>query len=157
MAGPRFAAALAEAPLDRLVIELTEHAAVESYDALRRALAPLRARGLRLAIDDVGAGHATFRHVLDLAPELIKLDMSLIRGIEGDSARRALAEALTLYGRRIGCEVVAEGVETEAELAALREIGVTRVQGFLTGRPVPIAEAARLPSHARPVLEGMAA
>ncbi len=133
------------APLGRVVIELTEHAEVPCYGALRAALAPLRARGLRLAIDDVGAGHATFRHVLDLAPELIKLDRSLIAGIDGDSARRALADALTIYGRRIGSEVVAEGVETWGEYAVLKEIGVTRAQGYLLGRPQPLDEACRLP------------
>ncbi len=146
----QFAAVFAGAPLGRIVVELTEHAVVESYTALRSALASFRARGLRLAIDDVGAGHATFRHVLDLAPEMIKLDRSLILGIDADSARRALAEALTSYGRRIGCEVVAEGVETAAEFAVLEEIGVTRVQGFLTGRPMSGDAAERLPLRAPP-------
>jgi EAL domain-containing protein (putative c-di-GMP-specific phosphodiesterase class I) len=142
---PACAAVFAGVPLDRIVVELTEHAEVPCYAAMRAALAPLRARGLRLAIDDVGAGHATFRHVLDLSPELIKLDRSLIAGIEADSARRALADALTIYGRRIGSEVVAEGVETWAEYAVLKEIGVTRVQGYLLGRPQPLDEACRLP------------
>lgn len=142
---PAFARMFEGAPLRRVVVELTEHAEVPCYAALRAALAPLRARGLRLAIDDVGAGHATFRHVLDLAPELIKLDRSLIAGIDGDSARRALADALTIYGRRIGSEVVAEGVETWGEYAVLKEIGVTRVQGYLLGRPQPLDAACGLP------------
>ncbi len=142
---PRLAAAFAGVPLERVVLELTEHAGVESYEALRQALAPLRARGLRLAIDDVGAGHSTFRHVLDLAPEYIKLDMSLIRGIDRDAARRALAESITTYGRRTGCDVVAEGIETLAEFAALRDIGITCAQGYLLGRPVPLADAVRMP------------
>ena len=141
----RFTLALADAPLDRTVIELTEHAAVACYDALKAALAPLRTGGLRLAVDDVGAGHSTFRHVLDLAPELIKLDRSLIRDIGTDSARRALAEALTRYSRRMGCEVVAEGVETQVEYMALKDLGVTRVQGFLLGRHMPVNDAVRLP------------
>lgn len=147
---PHFAPAFADMPLGRIVIELTEHAVVGSYEALRAALAALRAGGLRLAIDDVGAGHSTFRHVLDLSPEFIKLDRSLIRGLDADSARRALAESITQYGQRIGCEVIAEGVETQAEYAALREIGVTRVQGFLLGRPMPLDEARRLPVRADP-------
>lgn len=142
---PAFARAFAGAPLGRIVLELTEHAEVPSYAALRAALAPLRAGGLRLAIDDVGAGHATFRHVLDLSPELIKLDRSLIAGIDRDSARRALADALTIYGRRIGSEVVAEGVETWAEYAVLKEIGVTRLQGYLLGRPQSLDAACTLP------------
>ncbi|WP_342148016.1 EAL domain-containing protein [Methylorubrum sp. SB2] len=146
---PRLPVAFAGVPLERVVVELTEHVGVESYEALRQALAPLRARGLRLAIDDVGAGHATFRHVLDLAPEYIKLDMSLIRGIDRDAARRALAESISTYGRRTGCDVVAEGIETEAEFGALRDIGVTCVQGYLLGRPMSLAEAVRMPLAAR--------
>lgn len=142
---PRLPAAFAGVPLERIVVELTEHVGVESYEALRQALAPLRAGGLRLAIDDVGAGHSTFRHVLDLAPEYIKLDMSLIRGIDRDAARRALAESITTYGRRTGCDVVAEGIETAAEFAALRDIGITCAQGYLLGRPVPLGEAVRMP------------
>ena len=138
---PLFAATFRDAPLDRIVIELTEHTAIECYDSTRAALAPARERGLRLAIDDVGAGHATFRHVLDLAPEFIKLDRSLICRIEGDSARRALAEAITAYSRRMGCEVVAEGVTTLAEYAVLRDIGVTRAQGFMIGHPMPADRA----------------
>lgn len=145
---PRFPELFADAPLDRIVLELTEHAGVESYDRLRQALAPLRAQGLRLAIDDVGAGHSTFRHMLELSPEYIKLDMSLIRAIDRDTARRALAESITAYGRRTGCEVVAEGIETPAEFAALRDIGVTCAQGYLLGRPVSIEEAVRVPETA---------
>ncbi|MGY2046602.1 sensor domain-containing phosphodiesterase [Methylobacterium sp. JK268] len=146
---PLFGASFAGMPLDRLVIEMTEHAAVPCYDALNAVLAPMRERGLRLAIDDVGAGHATLRHVLDLAPDFIKIDRSLISRIDSDSARQALVEALTLYSRRMGCEVVAEGVETRAEYAVLREIGVTRLQGYLLGRPMPLGAAARLDAHWR--------
>ncbi|MGX7708041.1 sensor domain-containing phosphodiesterase [Methylobacterium sp. Gmos1] len=148
LASPQFHEVMAGVALDRVVIELTEHAAVDSYEALREVLGPYRRRGLCLAIDDVGAGHATMRHVLDLSPEFIKLDMSLIRNIDAHSGRRALAEALTGYGRRIGCEIVAEGVETAAEYAVLRGLGVTRVQGFLTGRPMPLDAAAALPLSA---------
>ncbi|TGD96445.1 sensor domain-containing phosphodiesterase [Methylobacterium nonmethylotrophicum] len=154
LASPGLAGILSGVPFDRLVVELTEHAAVASYARLREVLGPFRSQGLGLAIDDVGAGHATLRHVLDLAPEFIKLDMSLIRNIDADSARRALTEALTGYGRRIGCEIVAEGVETEAEYAVLQGIGVTRVQGFLTGRPMPLDEAAALPLTGPEALTG---
>jgi EAL domain-containing protein (putative c-di-GMP-specific phosphodiesterase class I) len=142
---PRFADVFAAVPVERVVVEMTEHAVVEDYDALRTALAVHRQRGLRLAIDDVGAGHSTFRHILDLSPELVKLDRTLIHGLHRDSARRALAEALTMYGRRIGCEVIAEGVEDAADLAVMGEIGITRVQGFLLGRPMPLDAARDLP------------
>jgi EAL domain-containing protein (putative c-di-GMP-specific phosphodiesterase class I) len=149
---PKFSWLFAELPLERLVLEVTEHAIIENYADMERALFPLRQRGLRLAVDDAGAGHSSFRHVLDLRPDLIKLDMSLTRDIHCDPARRALAEALTQFGRAMGCQIVAEGVETELELAALRKIGVTKVQGYLTGRPMSLKQAAALPVfHVRDV------
>jgi EAL domain-containing protein (putative c-di-GMP-specific phosphodiesterase class I) len=151
---PKFSWLFAELPVERLVLEVTEHAIIENYAEMERALLPLRERGLRLAVDDAGAGHSSFRHVLDLRPDLIKLDMSLTRDIHCDPARRALAEALTLFGRAMGSQIVAEGVETELELEALRKIGVTKVQGYLTGRPMSLKEAAALPAF--PVTDGSA-
>jgi EAL domain-containing protein (putative c-di-GMP-specific phosphodiesterase class I) len=140
----RFQETFAGKPATRLIVELTEHAATDNYPALNAALAPHRKRGLRLAIDDVGAGHASFRHVLDLRPDLIKLDMSLTRNIDSDLARRALAASVTRFSREMGCEVVAEGVETAAELVALRDLDVTKVQGYFTGRPIPLGQATAL-------------
>jgi len=133
--GGALAERLAAAPLDRLVLELTEHAPVEEYAAIAAALAALRARGLRLAIDDAGSGYASLRHILQLRPDIIKLDQSLIRDIDRDPGRRALAAALTAFARDTGCEVVAEGVETEAELAVLRGLHIKAGQGYLLGRP----------------------
>lgn len=136
--------ALADGIPDRLVLELTEHAAVEDYEQLSRALEPFRAKGMRLAIDDVGAGFASMRHVLNLKPDLIKLDVSLTRGINGDTGRLAMSAAMVAFAERTGCMVVAEGVETEAELDTLRNIGVHFGQGYLLGRPstLPTAQAA---------------
>jgi EAL domain-containing protein (putative c-di-GMP-specific phosphodiesterase class I) len=133
-------------PCDRLIVELTEHEPVLDYEALRNRLAPYRSAGLRLAIDDVGAGYASFRHILDLNPDLIKLDTVLTRNIDQDIARRTLANAITIFGRKMGCEVVAEGVETVQELETLRAIGATKVQGYLLGRPMPLSDAAHLPA-----------
>jgi EAL domain-containing protein (putative c-di-GMP-specific phosphodiesterase class I) len=141
---PKFSWLFAALPVERLVLEVTEHAIIENYAEMERVFLPLRERGLRLAVDDAGAGHSSFRHVLDLRPDLIKLDMSLTRDIHCDPARRALAEALTQFGRAMGSQIVAEGVETEAELEALRMIGVTKVQGYLTGRPMSLKQAAVL-------------
>lgn len=132
-------------PCERLIVELTEHEPVSDYDALRNRLAPYRSAGLRLAIDDVGAGYASFRHILDLSPDLIKLDTGLTRNIDSDIARQTLARAITMFGRKMGCEVVAEGVETVREIDALRAIGATKVQGYLVGRPMALRDAARLP------------
>ncbi|NYJ06705.1 sensor domain-containing phosphodiesterase [Petropleomorpha daqingensis] len=125
----------ASIPLSRIVVELTEHSAVEDYDALDRALQPLRRAGLRIAVDDAGAGHATFRHILRLAPDLIKLDRSLISGIDGDPARRVLAGAVVALAREMRGVVVAEGIERTTELAVLMGLGVQAGQGYLFGRP----------------------
>ena len=125
-----------EAP--RLVLEITEHERVEDYDALTAQLEILREAGMRLAIDDAGAGFASLRHALRLAPDIIKADMSIVRGVDGDDGRRALASALVSFAKQMGMTIVAEGVETEGERSTLRSIGVRFGQGFLLGRPAPL-------------------
>lgn len=131
-------------PLDRIVLELTEHAEVEHYSELADQLRPLRDRGLRVAVDDAGAGFASFRHILNLAPDRIKLDMSITRNIDTDKSRRALAAAFMRFAEETGSKLVAEGVETEAELDTLQGLGVVDIQGNLLGRPVSLREAANL-------------
>lgn len=122
-------------PLDRLMLEVTEHDVVEDYAGLCEALAGMRARGLRLAIDDAGAGYASFLHILRLAPDVIKLDRSLTREIDRRAESRALAAALKGFATETGSQLLAEGVETREELATLREIGIGKAQGYLLGRP----------------------
>jgi EAL domain-containing protein (putative c-di-GMP-specific phosphodiesterase class I) len=129
--------------LKRIVLEITEHARVSDYDALTQALRPLRNAGMRVAIDDAGAGYSSMRHILHIEPELVKLDISLTRGIDADPKRRALASALIAFARETGTAIVAEGVETQAELQALLSLGVTSVQGYLLGRPMTLAELQR--------------
>lgn len=136
---------LASVDLTRLVLELTEHDGVEDYDALGAPLAPLRASGMRLAVDDTGSGYSSLQHILNLQPDMIKLDMTLTRGIDADPARRALAAALLSFRNEIGSSVVAEGIETEAELSTLQALGLGLGQGYLLGRPSPLADLA-LPS-----------
>ncbi|MGA8016438.1 MAG: EAL domain-containing protein [Candidatus Dormiibacterota bacterium] len=133
---------LGAVPLERIVVEMTEHAPVGDYDGLNSALQPLRDAGARVAVDDAGAGFASLRHILLLAPDIIKLDISLTRGIDSDRSRRALSYALVAFARETQTTIVAEGIETEAELRALRDIGVTHGQGFLLARPMtpPIDE-----------------
>jgi EAL domain-containing protein (putative c-di-GMP-specific phosphodiesterase class I)/GGDEF domain-containing protein len=130
---------LDRAPVNRLVLELTEHHAIDDYEALLTHLAPARATGLRLAVDDAGAGYASLRHVLALTPDLIKLDRSLVSDIGNDPVRAALAAALTTFADQTGSRVVAEGIETAEELAALNDLGVHYGQGYHLGRPAPAA------------------
>jgi EAL domain-containing protein (putative c-di-GMP-specific phosphodiesterase class I) len=125
-------------PLARLVLELTEEAPVADYAQLDDALDLIRSRGARLAIDDAGAGYASMMHIVRLHPEFIKLDIAFVRGIDRDPSRRALAAALTELAARTGARVIAEGIETPAELAALIEIGVNLGQGYLLGRPAAL-------------------
>ncbi len=131
---------------DRVVLEITEHAAVERYEAIAQCLKPYRERGLKIAVDDAGAGYASFRHILNLNPDRIKLDMSLTRDIDADPARRALAAALIHFSAETGSTLVAEGVETAAELATLKELGVNKAQGYFVGRPISAAQLLNHPA-----------
>ena len=134
---PQFMQMVSEIPLERVVVELSEHLPVTDYDMLNQALGQLRARGGRLAIDDAGAGFASLQHILRLSPDIIKLDITLTKGVDSDQARRALAFALTSFASEIGADIVAEGVETRSELEALRALGVVYGQGFYLGYPAP--------------------
>jgi EAL domain-containing protein (putative c-di-GMP-specific phosphodiesterase class I) len=131
-------------PAERIVLEITEHAHVEDYAGLQRALEPLRSRGVRLAVDDAGAGFSSLQHILQLRPDVIKLDMALTRHIHLDPARRALASALVAFARNTNSRIVAEGVETASELEALRAIGIEKAQGYFLGRPMPFDDATKL-------------
>lgn len=144
IAGGKFAGMLESLPPKRIVLEITEHARVEDYRTLDRVLAPLRACGLRVAVDDAGAGYASLQHIVQLRPDIIKLDMTLTRDIDGDRARRSLAAALIFFAAETGARIIAEGIETEGELEALMALGVAGGQGYLLGRPAPLAEAIEL-------------
>jgi EAL domain-containing protein (putative c-di-GMP-specific phosphodiesterase class I) len=122
-------------PLSQLVVEITEHSAVESYAAIRAELAPLRRQGLRIAVDDAGAGYASLRHVLELQPDFIKMDRSLIHGIAEDHARRVAVGAFLALAVDLGSTVVAEGIERVPDLSAVRDLGLHTAQGYLLGRP----------------------
>ncbi len=135
------------ADLSRIVVEITEHATVDNYTTLAATLQPLRDRGARLAIDDAGAGYASMRHILNLQPDVIKLDMSITRGIDTDASRRALARGLILFAHDIGSGITAEGVETEDEARTLGDLGVDHLQGYLLGRPMPFDDARRCAMH----------
>ncbi|MGV8848207.1 MAG: EAL domain-containing response regulator [Propionibacteriaceae bacterium] len=122
----------------RIVIELTEQVPVEDYPALQRALAPIRSHGARLSADDLASGYAGFRHLLRLQPDIIKLDISLISGINRNHEQQALTRALLAFAYEVGAQVIAEGIEEPAELRTLRDLGVHWGQGYLIGRPAPL-------------------
>lgn len=145
---PAFIEAISSVPGARLVVEITEHAPIDDYGALNRALETLRARGVRVAIDDAGAGFANMNHILRIDADLIKLDVELTRHIDIDVRRKALVASLVEFARSVGSTIVAEGIETEAELRALRALGVRTGQGFHLGRPSPLA--ARASAHTGP-------
>jgi EAL domain-containing protein (putative c-di-GMP-specific phosphodiesterase class I) len=126
---------LAPHPGERVVLEVTEHAQVEDYDGLLGALGRLRSTGVRLAVDDAGAGFASLHHILLLSPDVIKLDITLVRDINTDPVKRALACSLVTFARDIGSTIVAEGIETAAELGTLVDLGVPWGQGYHLGRP----------------------
>ena len=125
----------------RLVLEITEHSPISDYEKMRTALTPLRKRGLRLAIDDVGAGFSSFQHILELEADIIKLDISLTQNINTDKRKFLLAKALCGFAKAIDCTIVAEGIETEQEFNSLRKLNVDSVQGYFIGRPASINDA----------------
>jgi EAL domain-containing protein (putative c-di-GMP-specific phosphodiesterase class I)/DNA-binding NarL/FixJ family response regulator len=125
-------------PANRVVLELTERSPIVDYEEMSGCLADLRALGTRLALDDVGKGFSGLGHLVELSPDLLKFDRSLVAEVDSDKTKSGLIERLTSFADEVGMEVVAEGIETEAELETLRALGVGTGQGFLLGRPGPI-------------------
>lgn len=142
-ASPELDALLEDGIAERIVLEMTEHAPVLDYAELTSALQGLRRKGVRVAVDDAGAGFASLRHILLVAPDFIKLDMSLCRGIGGDPTRRAMARALAGFAAETGSTVVAEGLESAGDVEALLDLDVTLGQGYALGRPLPARRFAR--------------
>lgn len=130
---------LAGTELTRVVLELTEQTGVPDYAAMRERVAWLRARGGRVAVDDAGAGYAGLQRILEMAPDVIKLDRTLVHDVAADPARQALVSALTWFAQRTGATLVAEGVETQDQVVVLRDLGVPLGQGFHLGRPAVLA------------------
>ena len=120
-----------------LVLEVTEHAVISDYTAFREAVGALGS-DVQLAVDDAGAGFASLRHIVELRPHIVKIDRSLVAGIDTDPARQALLAALRHFADSQGCSLIAEGIETPAELATLVALDVRSGQGYLLGRPVPV-------------------
>lgn len=133
---PELEETLAARPTERtIVVELTEHQAVEDYGSLGEALRRLRAHGIRVAVDDVGSGFSSFRHVTRVNPDILKLDRTLVSGIDDDPVRQSLAAAIVNFARDVGATVVSEGIESHDELCCLKDLEVACGQGFYLGRP----------------------
>jgi PAS domain S-box-containing protein len=125
----------------RLVLEVTEHKAIADYAAFLAEMGAL-GKGVDLAVDDAGAGFASLRHILELRPAFVKLDRWLIAGLESDEARQAMIAGMGHFATATGCRLIAEGIETEAELHVLRALRIPLGQGYLLGRPKPMDGAA---------------
>ncbi len=123
-----------------VVVEITEHVPVESYDQLLDVLAPLRALGLRLAVDDAGAGFASFRHVTELRPDIVKLDLSITRNVVHDVITRSLVRSWVALAEELDARLLAEGVEHVSQRDELLDLGVHHGQGWLYGAAAPVAE-----------------
>jgi EAL domain-containing protein (putative c-di-GMP-specific phosphodiesterase class I) len=138
-------------PLDGVLLELSEHEPVEDYDALTAALAPYRARGLHVAIDDVGAGFSSLRHIVLTDPDVIKLDRSIVAGVAEDRVLTTLVRSLVDFAHDCGAGVVAEGIETAADVTVLPSLGVDHGQGWFFGKadePEALLEQYAVPAAA---------
>lgn len=125
-----------------IVVELTEHTQVHDYPSLVKVTEELRAAGIPIAVDDAGAGFASLSHILQLRPDIIKLDITLTRGIDVDPVRMALARSLVGFAQDIGALLIAEGIETNAEHEKLQSLGVRLGQGYFMARPGPLPRRA---------------
>jgi diguanylate cyclase (GGDEF)-like protein len=133
---PRTSELLRDTPhLDRLILEITENSLLEDTPGMVAEIERLIGQGVNFAVDDMGAGYSGLRQITAVRPSYLKLDRSLISGIDSDPDRGALVSAMLGYVRQTGGHLIAEGVETEAELDTLRRLGVTLIQGYLLGRP----------------------
>jgi len=131
-----FAELVDETDVRHVSFEITEHQPIDDYAKLRKVTDALQDRGALICVDDAGAGYASLRHILKLHPDVIKLDISLTRGVDHDQVKRALAASLVRFAEQVGAEITAEGIETENELDALRQLGVHNGQGFFIARPM---------------------
>jgi EAL domain-containing protein (putative c-di-GMP-specific phosphodiesterase class I) len=126
-------------PAERLVVELTESALVDDVDAVTASFGALRALGVRVAIDDFGTGFSSLATLADLPVDLLKLDRSFVAAMSDSAPHAALVSGVVSLAERVGLPIVAEGVETEEQLAALRDLDCTFAQGYHLGRPGSLA------------------
>ncbi len=150
LGNPHLLELLAAAPR-QMVVEITEHSVIEDYHLLQGTVDALRALGVRIAVDDAGAGISSLRHIVQLSPEVIKLDISLTQGVGTSALRRALAGALIDFAQRTDAQLIVEGIEEVTDLTTWAALGADAVQGYLVGRPgnLPVAPHSALVSSLR--------
>jgi EAL domain-containing protein (putative c-di-GMP-specific phosphodiesterase class I) len=119
-----------------VVLEITERTAIADFGSFRATLEYLRTLGFGVAVDDGGAGYASLQVLAEVRPEWLKIDISLIRGIDADDVRRSLVASMVMFAERVGVRLIAEGIESEAQLETLRQLGVEFGQGFFFCEPV---------------------
>jgi EAL domain-containing protein (putative c-di-GMP-specific phosphodiesterase class I)/uncharacterized integral membrane protein len=143
---PRLRDLIHQNPERELIVEITEHAVVVDYHLLKGIVGKLRALGVRIAVDDAGAGFSSLQHIVQLGPETIKVDISLTQGVSTSPLRRALAGSLIEFAQRTGAELVVEGLEEVHDLVTWIALGADAVQGYLVGRPgtLPVAQVNEL-------------
>ena len=138
---PAAESVLADVALDRIVIEVTEHSRVLDYAPVRGRLDELRERGARVAIDDLGTGHAGLNHLLEFRPDILKVDLSIVQGVRRDRLRRAIAATFATFAAHLGAVLIAEGIENAEDQEALEILGLTAGQGFHIGKPAALPAA----------------
>jgi EAL domain-containing protein (putative c-di-GMP-specific phosphodiesterase class I) len=127
----------------RIALELTEHQPIRDYTIYRDRVATLRGRGVRIAVDDVGAGHSSLQHIIQLSPDMLKLDRGLVAGCDQDPVRRVLTACFTTWAGQTEMSLVAEGIETAGEARTLASSGIAFGQGHFFGRPRRLSPSGR--------------
>jgi EAL domain-containing protein (putative c-di-GMP-specific phosphodiesterase class I) len=122
-------------PIENIIFEFTEDESVVDKAHLKNIVASYKARGFRTAIDDFGSGHNGMNLLADIQPDIIKIDMGLVRGLDADRVRRTIVRSIARLSEELGIQVVAEGIETREEAEALADCGITLLQGYLFSRP----------------------
>lgn len=126
----------------QVVFEITERQSIDDYASFKKVLSHYRKQGYRIAIDDAGAGYSSLQAIAELRPDYIKIDRSIIHKVDGHSVKAILLETLAGFARKIGCHLIAEGIETQEELQVVTKLGIPFGQGYWLGRPHP---------HLRPI------
>jgi EAL domain-containing protein (putative c-di-GMP-specific phosphodiesterase class I)/signal transduction histidine kinase len=139
LVNPRLLEAVQGIKPSRVIFELSEGSVVDNYQRTKAQIERITSLGYRLAIDDLAGGRIDLWHLVRLRPAIVKFDISLVREIDSDPGRRSLVNALKWLGDLLSCKVVAEGIEQTGELETLRRLGIHYGQGYLLGRPAPLA------------------